>query len=450
MNNEFAIEAFIDYCDNMMIVNEAINVKQIGKSIYEGIRKIFNKISRWFKNLLLNVNYFKNAHLSAKMNSDILKVLQMSQARTEAFFKILPELYKSMSTKGTVDDKTKIEGYNVGIIGPSKEVRATTFKDQVHRLSTDIVNNMEAAKNSDEYKRLMKDEYTDEAKPIPLTNIIPDMKNCQKNLSQMEDELTKISNIEVDEKNTEAVKTLNQVTTFIKHVINYYNFRIQFLSKYFKAAKASLMGMRNNMKEASTHDNRTTTSFKAKKTFNVKVSSEEMKNKIKQLYQDALKAETYAEYKPMYDELVKLLKIKPYTIRRLDFSAPLAIGVTVIDESNSEIPLAKGQKLYHTSPNKFAVNAITPKWTASHGALYPAPRAYFHTTIPLDRHGNRADSEYGGHVYELAMQPDKIYADREIGLTAIYVVSEKPVPVKRIDYKEWKKLNDINLGIEKD
>ena len=450
MNNDFAIESFIDYCDDMMIANEAINLKHIGKVVWDKIRTMFKNISRWFKNLLLNINYFKNALLSAKMNADILTVMKMAQARTEKFFNILPELYKEMSRKTTIDNETKIEGYKVGVIGPTKEIRATTFNDQVHRLSTDIVNNIDAAKKSDAYKRLINNEYTDEVKQIPLTNIIPDMKNCQANLNKMEDQITKFQNIQIDEKNTEAAKTINQLKVFMGHVIEYYNFRISILSKYFKAAKASLLGIRNNLKESSAVNNRTTTSFRAKKTFNVKVASEEMKDKIKQLYKDAMAAETYREYKPIYDEIVKLLKIKPYTIRRLDFSAPLTIGVTVIEESNSEIPLAKGQRLYHTSPNRFEVEAIKPAWTASHGALYPNPRVYFHTTIPLDRHGNRADSEFGGNVYEIASPPDKIYADRELGLTAIYVVSEKPVPVKRVDYKEWKRINDINLGIEKE
>ena len=455
MNNDFAIESFIDYCDSMVITTEAVNMKKIGKNIWDSIIRIFRKLATWFKNLLLNINYFKNAELSEKMNKDMLHVLQVSQARTEDIFKQIPLIHGILTlfTRKAPETNTEFDGASLGVTGDGAHIsRATTFKDQISRMMTDITENMDSAKESDAYKRLMKNEYDDNKKLIPLSNIIPDMKKSNSGLTAAENSLSKMQNtLEKVSDNPSASKVVNMISSFLNKVITYYNFRISLLSKYFTVAKASLKGLGNNISEIHDKNNKSNTSFKHNmKHKKVRLSNDEYDECLR-LYRDAQrspKITTYEEYKPVYTRIIQLLKIKPMVIDELKFSNnDNTVTIVGADETNNTIHLSKNQKLYHTSPND-NITSLNPRWRTPGGVLFPTPRIYFHTSVPLDRFGNKADTKHGGNVYVLINNPSEAHVDKEMGLTAVYIETTSPLRVKKIDYKEFKQSKEIDFKLD--
>ena len=463
MTEDFTLESFISWCDDMYITNEA-SLKEIGKNIWDTIIRIFRKIAAWFKNLLLNINYFKNAVLSDQMNKDMVKVLQISQARTEHYFEMVMKAYKLCSTTtNKPNENTEFDGFKLGVAGDNERIsRMTTFKDQIYRMSVDIDDNIEAAKDTDEYKRLMKNDYTDEPKMIPLANIIPDMKKCNTSLASSENHLSKMANLANSNQiknDPSATKVINQLTSFLNRVINYYNFRISILSKYFQAAKASLTGTVNNIKAKSNGDNATKSDFNAKGKLKIKLTDQLTADKIKKLYNDAQHTKTYSEYKPIFKELTSLLNIDDhnYTIHNLVVVDGFVEAI-IIPEKNNTISLVKGQKLYHTSTNE-NITHLEPRWATGAGVLFPTPRIYFHTNCPLNRYGNKVGATDGvvklyfmnytqkDTVYELKNPPSTVHVDRELGATAVYIETDKPLKVEKFNYEEWKRVKDIDLKL---
>jgi len=448
MINEFNINNFIDYCDTMAIANEStVGNDDVDKSI-----RLLKNVNTWYTNLLQNANYFANARLYDQLNKDLLTVLQISQARTENMFKTIPLIYKVLSvlSKMGMGELDSHEGITIGVSGSGGKVsKDINIKSQIHRLSTDITNNIKAAKSTKEYKRIMKNEYTGEIKQIPLTNIIPDLKKSNSGLTFAENNLVKMKNELAHVKdNPKSSEIVNQIITFFNKVAKYYTFRIGILSKYFKLAKASLLGTGRNLKEIVTGENNTRKSFKKSLSMKLNIASEKDRDAIKDVYEKAKKAETYSEYKPLYDELIKLLKIKPCAIEKISIDGAV-VNIMAADETGNEMPFAKGQKLYHTSANG-KLKKLDPRWKTPAGILFPTPRIYFHVNCPLDRFGNSVGSSNDKDcVYELVKTPDTVHVDRELGSTAVYVETTTSLEVKKIDYAEWKKLNDIKLGLEK-
>ena len=216
----YTLENFIDQYDEFSIVEEGS--KNIGTDAWNSVQSTMDKSSKWFGKLLLNINYFKNAMLPEQMSKDMLKLLQASQARTESIFEMLPKTYKELASRGhrTPDSNTKIDGKHFGLIGDNKETsRMTTLNDQAHRISSDVMTNVHAAKRIAEYKRFMKNEYTDNSKPIPLANIIPDMQKCQSNLQKFEGHVNKLKSYSSKvEGNPDAQKVLQNVMTCMQHI----------------------------------------------------------------------------------------------------------------------------------------------------------------------------------------------------------------------------------------
>ena len=459
MYNDIAIENFISFCDEMMIAEEGL--KDIGKGIWNTIIRIFRKAMTWFKNILMNINYFKNAQLSEQMNKDLLKVLQVSQARTEDIAKYVVSSYDILRIiKGkNLSDTTKFDGAKFGVSTDNahKEMfRMTTLKDEMYKISVDIQESLDNAKDSNEYKRIMENDYKDEKKLIPLSNIIPDLKKCNTNLTTLTNQLDKMQHIaETANNNDESRKFVNKIITFLNRSIDYYQFRISLLSKYFTAAKASLTGTVNNIKELKNGSNKSSSNFKNGIKIKTRLKGPFEQKKIEELYKKAKAAETYEEYKPLYDELSTKLNCKGCVIEAIQFIDITTVMVKVADERNNTIQLAKGQKLYHAQTKTWIdfgteLKELHPTWKMGGGALCPTPRVYFHTNCPLDRYGNRADSETAKAVYVLKDTPSTAHIDREMGRTAVYIETTKPLPVEKLDYAEWRRINEIKFGLNDD
>ena len=459
--NYYSLESFISFCDDMMIVNEAISVKDIGKTIGVTIKNIFKRIVTWFRNVIVSINYFKNAELDTKMNADLLQVLRVSQPRTEINFSLLPKFYNLLSLIKQDPNTYEFDGAALGVTGDNIFAsRATNLKHELFKSITDITESLKAAKSSDEMKRIEANEYKNEnVQVIPLGNITSDLKQSNTNATKFQGYLDKLENsIERARKANGSIGEVgNQMIVFLRKVIEYYTFRINLLSKYLTTAKASIKGTINNIKERNNADFKT----KTKTNHNSVSKKQTMKSpqeakEIKALYEKIQSVKSYQEYKPLYDELTQKLNIPSGSNVEGVSVHENVVQYTYVKNSNEKVQIG-GRKLYHISYND-GLTQITPSFKTNAGVLFSEPRIYAHVNVPLDRYGNKIKENKGEfrlfdpntYVYELQGNISTAYRDPEMGRTAVFVKTDKPISVKKIDYKEFEKskMKDIDLSFK--
>ena len=457
---EATIDSLLQFIDTEpdSIVTEGL--KDVGKSVMQKIKNLWARICIWFKNLLRNINYFKNAQLDPQMNKDLVKVLNVVQARTELNFKLIPLFY---SVAKMVKNTNTIDGGSFGVMsGNERSLRDTNIENEIDKCVTDLEESLNAAKKLEEYKRIMEDTYSNNnLQTIPLGNITSDVKKSESYLTRFNNELNSIS---ITYEKMQAIPALKRVSSkmvvFLRKAIEYYTFRITLLTKYLNKAKLSLKGMVNNIK------NRKNDEFTTKKR--TKYSTPTMKKimctsgkqqQLKEIYITCRTTRDYNEYKKNYNELIRLTGVPANcNIESMQFNT-LDNSVIIIYVKNHfvKIPVG-GRKLYHQSHHT-NITELTPRWKTGNGVLFPEPRVYAHLNIALDRHGNmigRNDSNtYVGyqHVYELQDHIDYVYLDPEMGRTATYIVSDRPIRVKEISRDKFdinkKDQNEPDLSVRK-
>ena len=454
--NIYTLESFISFCNDMTIVEEGVNIKDIGKTIGITIKNIFNRIATWFRNIIVSINYFKNATLDAKMNADLLEVLRISQPRTEINFSLLPKFYNMLSLLKK-DTSSKFDGASLGITGDGIFAsRETDLKHELFKSITDISESLKAAKSSEQMKRIEANSYKNEnMQLIPLGNITSDLKKSNVNVTKFQGYLDKLQ-VSIDHANKAGAhvgEIGNQMITFLRKVIEYYTFRIKLLSKYLTHAKASLKGTLNNLKERNNENfkSRTSTKHESLRT-TLKVKSNNEAIAIKELYAKATTATTYNEYKPVYEELLRKVNLPSGTNIEKIAVQDNRVVVTYAKNPNEKIQIGS-RKLYHSSPVG-GLTKITPTFKTNAGVLFSEPRVYAHVNVPLDRYGNKANTKilFGeNHVYEIQANISTAYRDPEMGRTAVYIKTDKEIPVKEINYEEFEKtkMKDINLSFSK-
>ena len=461
-NNEFAIESFISFCDDMIIAEEGF--KEIKEKAWQGIKNIWAKIVTWFKNILLNVNRFKNATLDSTQNSDMVKILKMSQVGTEKYFSLLNTYYKVSNILTKSDDGHMIEKNTMGEANEPSLFTPNTFttiEDQARKIATEIRNALDGTKDSKEYKRFIENSYSNkDTKVIPLNNIVSELQLCNKMCTKFQGELSKIENCNKKVLNAKkGEKLVSLIQSFLNHVVQYYTFRIEILTKFFTNAKASLKGTFNNIKEAvgdrqSIRNNRSWNLIYT----TIRVILGDKYEETKKLYNDALEAETYESYLPIYKKLVSNLKCSGRVIEKCEFNDTTKICTLMLVKDNpSKIPISPSQKLFHSDDTRYNlglhiqigdpnIKELEPQWKTKSGTLFPEPRVYFHLNVPRNRYSG---SKNMGVVFVAKNNPSEVYVDKEMGHTAVFVKTTKPIPVEKVDLEEFNKTMDIKLGLSK-
>lgn len=447
---DISIESFINFMDeydndtDIAIEGIGQKIKEIGKSIWATMKRILAKIITWFKNILLNINYFKTAKLDEKMNQDLMYCLKLAQPRTENYqFKVVPtmfssaRLYVQMSRKDSSGEGT-IDGAPFGVAAGNALARLTTFKEQLFNAKNDVHETIDNVKKCEAYKRLTGDyKYENKnIKDIPLGNIISDMKKANTNITKFNGEVEKAESISMKMKNKypKFSALSNSVASFFQSCVTFYSMRSQILMKYFNAAKASIGSIGSNIKEKvnKNNDPRNKTKHAGAKFV---IMRNDVANKVKKLTRDANNAKTFKEYKPIHDEITRILKI-PSTATLYGVQAVGGKQVYLwVNQKKNEVTIDKNMRLYHTSNND-NITELEPRWKAGGGALFATPRVYFHISTPLNRYGNKVGSY--DTVYTPRSLPSKAVVDPEMGRTAVYVETERPIPVEKIDYDKWR------------
>lgn len=450
---EFACEGFYSFAyGSDDVATEGI--KSLGKSIWITIKNVFKRIITWFKNILLNVNYFKNAELDEKMNKDLLTVLKLAQPRTEDNYKVLVKYYNTFKKMGG-DLNRKFNGNVTGVAVSGNPIAVSMFgmtnlTDEINKSISDLDDSMNAARNSEEYKRIEESKYDNKnLKIIPLSNIIPDMKNSQSACVQYNGHVEKLEHLVSGVDNPDSVT--KRIIVLLNKVVSYYTFRINLLTKYFTKAKASLKGTLNNIKGKDDEDAKSRTTTKAGKLALKLTLTPDKSKEVKEEYEACKNSESYSEYKPHYDKLTSLLNLQGANIEGITFSGNVAL-VQAVKHKEEKIPV-KGRTLYHTSTGNRDLTELTPSFKTASGVLFPEPRVYVHIGVPLNRYGNKAVDEGSGLFtreeisYVVVDNITEVYRDPEMGRTASYIKTTKPIKVKKLDINKFNSDRDQNIDL---
>lgn len=439
---DYTIENYIHFCDEFIIAEEGL--KDIGKNIWSGIRTTISKIRKWFLNVLQNLNKFKHAVLDSVLNSDIVNVLKMSQPRTELNFKPIQMYYKLFST--LKKDNGKVNRFVVGEVyehqGFSEE-----FDDLIKRSTFDTTRAIDTAKKSKEYKRIQKNTYSyDNVTEIPLNNIQTDISKCNNMIISMEKECAKIESISQNE-NQQQQSLSSKMRIFLRAVISYCTFKIGVIGRYLRYAKLSIKGKLSKKKiEVKTTHDLNYHIPKIKKSID-KDNYAILKNAIEKMKN----AKSYEEYKPNYDILTKGLGIQNHVIKYIKcIDATCSIIIASVKDDGEEL-LTSNAKFYHSSDNPTLKQLIPFFKSKSNTTFYPTPRIYLHLNTPANRLGSsiqNSESKGDTQLYEVAQKIPKCNVDRELGKSAVFVTTDKPIKIKKIDYNTWKKLEEVKLGFE--
>lgn len=450
--DNFSLESFLNYCDytnEMEIADESFS--DLVQSLKGKVQETSTKIKQWYYQVIPNADYFKEAKLDPQMNKDLIQVLRVSQPRTDINFRAITNYYSYMNKHK--DGTQTNQSLSVQTGGTPGKEHTTSLLHEVERSTIDIDESLKAAKKSMEYKRILSNKYSySKREKIPLGIIISDLKKSGSDAAYFEGELKKLQQTMERIKNPEpGVSNLtNRMNVFIHKIIEYYHFRISILQIYLKRAKTSLTEetykMNKNVKEND--ENRTKSSTHRKGLMPMmKFKSPEQIQYVKDLYKRACDAETWEEYKPLYDELSKLLHCEGKNIEGLRFVGLTVAGIVAGDDKPVEIPLG-GRTLYHNSPNG-EIKQLDARWKTPLPVLFPERRVYFHMNFSTDRYG--AKIKEGSYVYTPVNPPKSAFRDPEMGRTAIYVATDKPIKVKKVDFNavKDKKLEKIDLEFNK-
>ena len=176
------------------------------------------------------------------------------------------------------------------------------------------------------------------------------------------------------------------------------------------------------------------------------VTKTELKE-IQNLVLKMRKADTYAEYKPLFKQFVKLFHIPERGtiicdhIVADDDRGGVKVTVTYSNNTN-KIRLPEGTSLYHMTMAE-GLTELRPQFRgkATTGYMYDRPRIYFSVkkTIP------KIIADYGGtkssklHKYVAIDGPREVYVDPLVWAPfqgAVYVETEKPIKVEEVGLKK--------------
>lgn len=479
------------YLDNEVNLFVEMNILLEGSlkesffKVIEKVKEFFRKIKKIFQSLILNFNRLKSAKISKQQNQDLIKVLKVCQPRTLQGTKELIDYYKNiMNSKKDISKEEIKDGDIKRNQGPDEYSMDTSINFEADKTIVDIKESLEAAEKLEEYDRLMKNEYKKEdLELIPLNSIVDDMKDCLKQVESFEKDLDTITNMnkDIDDSNEEVKNISNKMVKFCKEIIRYYNFRIKILNIYFKSAKLSMKAVKSLFGNKIDFT-KTSTNINGGKHEVITLKNEiafRLSDLVDDL-QEANKEKDYKRYKELQSKLLSVLHcqegetvtILGSTPKNDDPDDDWDIEIQHFKNTYEEIPVG-GRPLYHHSSESTDLEELKPTAVGNWGqTYYPDPRIYVHLNVILNKAGKKLDKgriidipefnfdkdgnidikykkqmEYlfeNRNVYKIDENIDTVYKDTEMGGTGTFIISEKPIKLKKIDYEQWKKENDFD------
>ena len=482
----------------IIIEKENLDIKYYFTKIWDSIKRFFQKIIEAFKRFMLNVNYFKNAELPKKQSDDLQFCLNLMKPRTlDGIDKIIRMFNEEVgkyhrATNQTVNTiAADRSGRNYAGLEKLNQLLAQAIQKmagensgmdfnsdmefELGKTITEVNECMEALHNSDQYKRLTTEEnqYSDEDKvTIPMNNIITDMKDAQKGLSEITHQLSiaergiKGLSESADQKVMEVQKKMvNMVTTACKKLIEYYQERIKLLGIYFKSAKASLAALKNNLKDKGYSVGANTKSAKLKTSIGLSSQSlSELKDLMKAMGKNN-KDRDWGAYRENFSKMIKILHADPQDTIYIP-SVTVSGGSFVYYRLKNPYKKVEvsGKTLYHHRYDTTGIKALYPSACLSGNigkanfldallatmypdTFFPEPRVYCHLGVALDKASLEFGKQAGGskgYLYKVINSEQysgNVYVDAEQAKTAVFIITENDIPVEEID------ANEINTSI---
>lgn len=181
---------------------------------------------------------------------------------------------------------------------------------------------------------------------------------------------------------------------------------------------------------------------KRKEFINNNVSEEDYQ-RLAEVYKVLRTAEKYKDYKKAFEELCSFCHIVPHgtiitacKIRSGNKENKNSVYVQY-SENTKKIKVPQGVKLYHMSKVE-GITQLNPffRGKSAKGFMYYAPRIYF--TLRKNMPKALADYRMNEKMikYECTLNISEVYVDPLIPdkhMLAVYVETDKPIPVKRIN-----------------
>lgn len=443
---DFTIENYMNFCDEYDIADESFqDVVNAIKKAWMNIHGAFSKLKTFTKSLSHNVNYFKNASLPKKLSEDVQLLLQNLTPRREYINKLFPLLMSSATSHLVLNKHLSND--------PMKD-----FEGQIKMSIHDVHVSVKDAIDSVAYKRLQSMDYDfTHLEKIPLNSVISKMKQLEMDITSYENMIRKINiNIENPKNERERVISSKMKKLYNALIINI-ELRCKLLLLYFKKAKASLKGTLNNIKNRKTElaISRDYTAnknkFKKHTIFHKKDLTEfefkkfkELDSKMNSFNNDLSK---YDEYVECVKEICSLMGIKWSKDKVVLYDSPNKnpgqIKFSYVVDKGRIRKLLDNTKLYHTStdPN---LKQLTPRYYFHSGdllrRLWPTPRVYFAIGTPISNDGNVGNNKT---LYTPKNPITDVYIDEEMGGTAVYVTSDKPIQISKEDFENATKNIDL-------
>lgn len=444
MNYDNEIESFINFCGDMQISNEGFNLS----GVWIGIKNVFKKIITFFKNLLYNINYFKNAKMPRLMHKDLQLVLQNLTPRFEMITSVLNLMYKLI----------KLDKDNSYYENELKD-----FNNMIDLYDSDADDTLQKCKESKEYKRIMNNDYEQkDVVTIPLNAIINKIKDSEKNITDYNGKYESVVNNMNHAKSDEDRKIYNKMSNVFRKLVSVYSLQVTLLNIYFSKAKASLKAVGNNLKEIKDKSVNVSRDYDgAKRSFiknllrrskrkYIKNTPEflskfkEINNRISETNNDITK---YNEYRKAFDELASLVNesgdqviIYPSMINE----SCDTFQFFCIKEDGKPFTLLDNMQLYHTSNNPNLKELVGRYFHTSNGyrRLWATPRVYFSIGTAISRDGSKFDEKTKLDPtdimrkatltkYTPAKAITQCYRDEEIGGNAVFVTTTSAISIKK-------------------
>ena len=454
--NEYILESFIGFCDDMMIVEESSKLSSAIATVWVSIRTIFKKILQFFKNIISNINYFKTAQLPSQKSKDIITVVQNLSPRYEIMNKMFTLIYR-MANVGQKDGGAK--NYN-------------DISDEIEQTLDDVTEIISTAKSSPEYKRIEGDSYDEKTNvEVPLSNIITAIKQSQSDLIKYDGDAQKMQIIETNSESEQGKQAAGKCRRLFTTLCEIYRFKIKLLKIFFENASASLKAAGKNIKEKRDKNYNPNRSYSSGKNFidmlikkgasekRVKFTPEQEK-RFRELDKIIMNSHNYLskynEYYKAYSELCKMAGVGTDVV--LIYGIPgeknrmlpnTQNGETIfmaMKEDPKPMKLLSNTQLFHTSSDENLTKLTGRYFHTSLGVrrLWNTPRVYFSIGNAMAKDGSKYNgsdpmARYEGtksrplYKYTPANHIDTVHRDVEMGVgSAVYVESKSPIKLKKI------------------
>ena len=434
-----------------MYITEAVETKSTNN--------IIKRFGSCAKSLLSDIDSFVIAvdkisgiKINKKKFEDAIVILNLMRPNTlHGSLEILKYFIDNASSDTNLTKNISIFLFGRQLSDSPKYEYKTTLLFEIIKTIKDLQDCKKACSKSSCYKRFFKNSYTTaDDIVVDASNIILEYQESKEFLNDYVKLNSKISKIIDNKKNQSKnfITISSKIITLLDLILKYYSDRLNILNTLLsKATDDDIVINKDEYKIKVDISN------KLIETKEIQLSMNETKHLfgILEKMVDLDNKKKFAEYKKLYKIAAKTLGISPkysFTINSntIKISNNTArFSLIYLAENYRRIDI-KNKTLYHTSsfPN---LDKIKPCCYSKDIQLFtPSPRIYFHISFPLDKYGREVNKnindlkqrfkgedfdDFKLYVYEIENNLTYAYIDSDLGYTAAFIETDKPIKIKK-------------------